>query len=201
MNESWKADLEEWLAPFLDALGHKVRARLCPLYVAGLIGPGDRKSIQPMAARDGGIGYDQLHHFVSAGTWDQAPLEDVLLKEADRMVGGPSAFLIIDDTALPKKGKHSVGVAPQYATTLGKNANCQTLVSITLAHDEVPVMVGLRLFLPDSWTSDPDRMIRAVCRMRTSPIRPSPRSLWRRSTASVRRARASDACWPMPAMV
>jgi SRSO17 transposase len=69
--------------------------------------------------------------------------------------------LIIDDTALPKKGKHSVGVAPQYATTLGKNANCQTLVSITLARDEVPVMVGLRLFLPESWTSDPDRMMRA----------------------------------------
>lgn len=161
MNESWKADLEEWLGPFLSALGHKVRARLCPLYVAGLIGPGDRKSIQPMAAREGGVGYDQLHHFVAAGTWDQAPLEDVLLKEADRMVGGQAAVLIIDDTALPKKGKHSVGVAPQYATTLGKNANCQTLVSVTLARDDVPVMVGLRLFLPESWTSDPDRMIRA----------------------------------------
>jgi SRSO17 transposase len=161
MNESWKADLEEWLAPFVSALGHKVRARLCPLYVAGLIGLGDRKSIQPMAAREGGVGYDQLHHVVAAGTWDQAPLEDVLLKEADRMVGGQAAFLIIDDTALPKKGKHSVGVAPQYATTLGKNANCQTLVSITLARDEVPAMVGLRLFLPQSWTSDPDRLIRA----------------------------------------
>ncbi len=85
MNESWKADLEEWLAPFVSALGHKVRERLCPLYVAGLIGPGDRKSIQPMAAREGAGGYDQLHHFVAAGTWDQAPLEDVLLQEADRM--------------------------------------------------------------------------------------------------------------------
>ncbi len=92
MNESWKADLEEWLAPFVSALGHKVRERLCPLYVAGLIGPGDRKSIQPMAAREGAGGYDQLHHFVAAGTWDQAPLEDVLLQEADRMVGGQSAF-------------------------------------------------------------------------------------------------------------
>ena len=59
------------------------------------------------------------------------------------------AFLVIDDTALPKKGRHSVGVAPQYATVLGKNANCQTLVSVTLARREVPVMVGLRLFLPE----------------------------------------------------
>ncbi len=56
MDESWKSDLERWLAPFLVALGHKVRTRMCPAYVAGLIGAGDRKSIQPMAARDGGVG-------------------------------------------------------------------------------------------------------------------------------------------------
>src|SRR3546814_6281678 len=62
---------------------------------------------------------------------------------------------------LPKKGTHSVGVAPQYASSLGKTANCQSLVSVTLASREVPVMVGLRLFLPDSWTSDVDKMTRA----------------------------------------
>ena len=69
--------------------------------------------------------------------------------------------MVIDDTAVPKKGKHSVGVASQYASVLGKNANCQTLVSLTLARDEVPVMVALRLFLPESWTSDPRRLKRA----------------------------------------
>ena len=68
---------------------------------------------------------------------------------------------MIDDTAVPKKGKHSVGVASQYASALGKNANCQTLVSVTLARDEVPVMVALRLFLPESWTSDLARLKRA----------------------------------------
>lgn len=72
----------------------------------------------------------------------------------DALVGGHKAWLIIDDTALPKKGKASVGVAPQYATVLGKNANCQTLVSLTLASGEVPVMLGLRLFPPESWTND-----------------------------------------------
>ncbi|MBS7543026.1 transposase [Ancylobacter oerskovii] len=126
--------------------------------MAGLIGGGDRKSIQPMAARDGGVGYDQLHHFIASGTWDAAPLEKALLTEADRMVGGAEAWLIVDDTALPKKGERSVGVAPQYASALGKNANCQTLVSLTLASGEVPVMVELRLFLPESWTSDPARL-------------------------------------------
>ena len=59
----------------------------------------------------------------------------------------------VDDTAIPKKGTHSVGVAPQYASALGKTPNCQTLVSLTLSRGEVPVVLALRLFLPESWTS------------------------------------------------
>ena len=161
MDEIWKSDLERWLTPFVIQLRHKARTRMCPAYVAGLIGAGDRKSVQPMAARDGEVGYDQLHHFIASGVWDAAPLEKVLIAEADKMVGGADAWLIVDDTALPKKGEHSVGVAPQYASSLGKTANCQSLVSLTLASREVPVMVGLRLFLPECWTDDPERMARA----------------------------------------
>ena len=161
MDANWKSDLERWLAPFISGFHHKARARVCPVYVAGLIGPGDRKSVQPMATRDGEVGYDQLHHFIASGMWNAAPLEKALLAEANRMVGGSDAWLIVDDTALPKKGEHSVGVAPQYASSLGKTANCQSLVSLTLASREVPVMVGLRLFLPESWTDDPKRMARA----------------------------------------
>ena len=161
MDENWRTDLERWLEPFLVGLSHPARRRMCPLYIAGLIGPGDRKSVQPMAARADDVGYDQLHHFVAAGVWDSVPLEATLLKEADRLVGDQAGFLVIDDTALPKKGRHSVGVAPQYASSLGKTANCQSLVSVTLASREVPVMVGLRLFLPESWTDDAKRMARA----------------------------------------
>ncbi len=157
----WEKELSGWLAPFLILFGHKARRRMCPLYVAGLIGPGDRKSIGPMAERVAPGDYDQLHHFVSAGVWDEAPLERELANQADRLVGGADAFLVIDDTTLPKKGTHSVGVAPQYASALGKTANCQTLVSLTLARGEVPVMVGLRLFLPESWTTDQARLERA----------------------------------------
>ena len=157
----WKDELAYWLKPFLQHLGHKARRRMCPLYVTGLIGPGDRKSVQPMAARLAPGDYDQLHHFVAAGVWDAAPLETELLVQADRLVGGSDAVVVIDDTAMPKKGKHSVGVAPQYASALGKNANCQTLVSLTLARGEVPVMLALRLFLPESWTSDQARLKRA----------------------------------------
>ena len=164
MDETWKSDLEAWLAPFLSALRHKTRARMCPAYIAGLIGAGDRKSIQPMAARDGEVGYDQLHHFIASGAWDAAPLDKALLAEADRMVGGSDAWLIVDDTALPKKGEHSVGVAPQYASALGKTANCQSLVSLTLASREVPVMVGLRLFLPESGQAIPSAWRGLACR-------------------------------------
>ena len=70
-------------------------------------------------------------------------------------------MLVIDDTALPKKGDRSVGVAAPDASSLGKTANCQTLVSLTLARGEVPVMVALRLFLPENWTSDAARLKRA----------------------------------------
>ena len=157
----WQDELERWLMPFLSRLGHKARRRMCPLYVSGLIGPGDRKSIQPMARRLALGECDQLHHFIAAGAWDAAPVETELLVQADRLVGGSDAVLVIDDTAIPKKGTHSVGVAAQYASALGKTANCQTLVSLTLARGEVPVMLALRLFLPESWTSKRARLERA----------------------------------------
>lgn len=157
----WNDELMQWVQPFLGRLGHKKRRQMCPLYVTGLIGPGERKSVEPMAARLMPDRYDRLHHFISAGVWDAGPLEEELARQADRMVGGEDAVLVVDDTALPKKGRHSVGVAPQYASALGKKANCQTLVSLTIARDEVPVAVGLRLFLPESWTRDRARMIRA----------------------------------------
>src|SRR3546814_1791421 len=110
---------------------------------------------------------DLLHHVIGAVLWDSGPLEATLWEQSDALVGGDKAWLIIDDTALPKKGTASVGVAPQYASALGKNANCQTLVSVTLASREVPIMLGLRLFLPESWTSDEARMVKAGDRKST----------------------------------
>ena len=160
-DDDWRAELERWLEPFLSGLAHPSRRAMCPLYVAGLIGPGDRKSVQPMAERLGLPSHDGLHHFVSVGAWDAAPLEAELARQADRLVGGADAWLVVDGTALPKKGGHSVGVAPQYASALGKNANCQVLVSLTLARREVPAPIALRLLLPESWTGDPARLEKA----------------------------------------
>jgi SRSO17 transposase len=126
-----------------------------------LIGPGERKSVEPMAARVAPGEVQQLHHFVSGSPWSVAPLEAVLAAKADELVGGPDAALVIDDTGMPKQGRHSVGVARQYCGQLGKRANCQALVSLTLARGEVPVPVGLRLYLPEVWCTDVERRRRA----------------------------------------
>ncbi len=157
----WQAAFEAWLAPFLARLGRIEQRRWAPVYLQGLLGPGERKSVEPMAARVAPGDVQQLHHFISTSPWRCEPLEEELVRAADRLVGGPEAVLVIDDTALVKQGRHSVGVARQYCGQLGKKANCQALVSLTLARREVPVGVGLRLYLPQAWAEDPIRRMRA----------------------------------------
>jgi SRSO17 transposase len=191
-----RCDLDAWLTPFLEVLGRKTRRTWAPLYVRGLLGPGERKSLQPMALQLGLGGHDQLQHFIASAVWGDGPLWTVLAQQADRMVGGPDAVLVIDDTALPKKGTLSVGVARQYCGQLGKQANCQALVSLTLAGQEVPVPVGLRLFLPEKWTTDPHR-----CAAAGVPdeeiVSPSKGEIaW---TGCGPRVCGSALCWPMPA--
>jgi SRSO17 transposase len=112
---------------------------------------------QQLAPTDG----EPLHHFVAASGWETAPLEAELARKAESLVGGRGAYLIVDDTTPPKKGRCSVGVAPQYSGALGKMTTCQTLVSLTPAHPEVPVCIALRLFLPQEWTSDTARCVKA----------------------------------------
>lgn len=153
----WEREFARWLTPFVEALGDRRRRRWAPVYLRGLLGPGERKSIQPLAARVAPDDYQQVHHFVACSQWDPAPLERVLAREAQRLVGGPTAVLIIDDTALLKRGSHSAGVAWQYAGCVGRITNCQVMVSLTLARAEVPVCVALRLFLPEDWTREATR--------------------------------------------
>lgn len=158
----WERQLGRWLEPALQSLKHKTRRKWAPVYVRGLLSSAKRKSVEPMAAAVSPGEKEQLHHFVATSRWDVGPLEEVLLEKADDLVGGHDAHLIIDDTAVPKKGEHSVGVAHQYCGQLGKQANCQCLVSVTLARDEMPVPVALRLFLPESWAADTRRRRRAA---------------------------------------
>jgi SRSO17 transposase len=153
----WQTDLEHWLAPFVATLPRVTQRKWAPLYLEGLLGGTERKSVQPIARAVAADDYDQLHHFLTTTAWDAAPLKAVLVQEAVRLVGAADAVLIIDDTTLLKKGTHSVGVGQQYSGQVGKLTNCQTLVSLTLARGEVPVPIALRLFLPEAWASDPKR--------------------------------------------
>src|SRR3954465_9185533 len=205
--DGWETELERWLWPFLARLRRKEQRRWAPFYLKGLILPGERKSVEPMAARGAPADTQQLHHFVSTSPWATAPLEDELVKAADRLVGGPDAALGVDETPLVKQGRHSVGVKRQYCGQLGKKANCQALVSLTLARAEVPVGVGLRLFLPEDWCGDAGRRAAAGVpeavadrpKWRGGPGRPpagrGAGSRWRRSTASWPPAPASAPCW------
>jgi SRSO17 transposase len=161
----WHKEFEKWLEPFVEALSpHPHNRRSAPLYVKGLVLPGERKSLQPLAVNALGkdsAGYQSLHHFLSDSPWETAPLESQLVHKAKAILGGAQSVLVVDDTALPKKGRHSVGVAPQYCGALGKKANCQCVVTLTLARGEVPLCVGTRLFLPQEWTEDPGRCAKA----------------------------------------
>src|SRR3954470_17958294 len=186
--DGWGAELERWLGPFLARLRRKAQRRWAPAYLRGLILPGERKSVEPMAARVAPGDTQQLHHFVSTSPWATAPLEDELVKAAGRLVGGPDAVLVVDDTALVKQGQHSVGVKRQYCGQLGKRANCQSLVSLTLARGEVPVGVGLRLFLPEDWCADAER--RAAARV---PDTVGYRPKWRIALDEIDRVLASGA--------
>src|SRR5918997_5521811 len=157
----WEGELGRWLAPFLAALSRGAQRRWAAVYLKGLLLPGERESVEPLAARVAPGDTEQLHHLIGGSPWATGPLEAVLAREADRLVGGPEAVLVVDDTALPKQGKHSVGVARQYCGALGKRANCQILVSLTLARGEVPVPLAPRLYLPEEWARDPERCARA----------------------------------------
>ena len=158
---AWEEEFDRWLEPFLERLGRAEQRHWAPIYLEGLLSPGERKSVTRLAERVAPGESQQLHHFVSILPWDPAPLEESLVVEANRLVGGPKAVLIIDDTALVKQGTHSVGVARQYCGELGKRANCQVLVSLTLAEREVPVALALRLYLPEAWAADPVRCRKA----------------------------------------
>jgi len=183
---SWRSALDGWLMPFLAALGDKRRRKWAPLYVLGLLLPGDRKSIQPISSRVDPAHGEQLHHFVATSHWDTTAVEEVLCHKVNEMLGSDDAYLIVDDTSLPKKGTESVGVAHQYCGALGKQANCQCLVSLTLARDDVPAPVGLRLFLPQSWAND-----RARCERAKVPAAVQYRPKWRIALEEIDRVRAA----------
>src|SRR5881409_2344630 len=142
------------------ALGHRDRHGPLRAYVTGLCLPGERKSIEPMAARVDPrhvrARHQSMHHFVANAAWDDGAVlraaRETVLAALERH--GPVAAWVVDDTGMPKKGRHSVGVARQYCGVLGKQDNCQVAVSLSWAHERASVPVAYRLYLPETWAQD-----------------------------------------------
>src|SRR3954451_6646721 len=128
-------------------------------YVRGLLLEGRRKSIQPMAARLPDGDEEGLQHFICDSPWDDVPVRRRLARRMTAEIE-PEGW-VIDDTALPKDGHMSPGVARQYCGALGKTANCQVLVSVNAATDRASCPLGWRLFLPKEWDTDVERRRRA----------------------------------------
>jgi SRSO17 transposase len=145
------------------AAGHEDRHAPLKKYCMGLLLPGERKSIEPMAAR---LDFrnvqpmrQSLHHLVAKAPWsDEAVLEPVRHQVVPAMQRqGPMVAWIVDDTGFPKKGKHSVGVARQYCGQVGKQENCRVAVSLSVATWSSSLPIGYRLYLPREWAEDAER--------------------------------------------
>jgi SRSO17 transposase len=162
-----QARFSAYVEQLSGCLGHADRIEPFRSYCTGLLLPGDRKSVEPMAARlkpEGTSAHHQsLLHFVGQAPWDEKALlravrEAVLpVMTADE----PIAAWIIDDTSFPKKGTHSVGVARQYCGQLGKQDNCQVAVSLSVATTSLSLPVGWQLYLPEAWVDDAARRQKA----------------------------------------
>jgi SRSO17 transposase len=148
-------------------IGHKDRAGPLRDYCTGLLMPCERKSVEPLAAVTAparvAAQHQSLLHFVGEGRWSDervlAKIREMVLPHIERH--GPIEAWIIDDTGLPKKGRHSVGVARQYCGQLGKEDNCQVAVSLSLANAYASLPVAYRLYLPQEWTDDRARLRKA----------------------------------------
>jgi len=169
--EKEAAESEQRFAAYVERLssvmGHADRKRPLNDYCTGLMMPLERKSVEPLAALTSPghacAQHQSLLHFVGSSPWNDedvlAEVRAMVLPSIERQ--GPIEAWIIDDTATPKKGKHSVGVAHQYCGQLGKQANCQASVSLSLANHHASLSVAWRLYLPQEWTKDRERCKKA----------------------------------------
>jgi SRSO17 transposase len=146
-----------------QAAGHADRQNPLKNYCKGLLLPGERKSVEPMAARLGGDNvrriHQSLHHLVADAPWsDQAVLDRCLEYVIPAMVRhNPIVAWVIDDTGFPKKGRESVGVARQYCGQVGKQDNCRVAVSLSITTETASMPVAFDLYLPKVWVEDSDR--------------------------------------------
>jgi SRSO17 transposase len=148
--------LEQFLADLMAPLGRRERRHGGSVYVRGLLLDGERKSIEPMAARLPGGNVPAMQQLIGPSPWPWAPVWQGLAQRMSAELA-PDPVWVIDDRGFPKQGHHSVGVARQSSGTLGRTGNCQVAVSLHQAGPEESTILGWRLYLPESWTQNPER--------------------------------------------
>jgi SRSO17 transposase len=131
------------------------------VYLHGLLLDGERKSIEPLSRRVPGGSEQNLQQFINQSPWDPAAVLAAYRARMAAAFAAEDGVVVIDDTGFPKQGQHSVGVARQYSGTLGKTGNCQVATSLHYASALGDYPLALRLYLPDGWAGDPDRLDRA----------------------------------------
>lgn len=158
---------------YIDGIGARLRDKRqrasFAMYALGLLNEGERKSMEPIAARACGAPerthavHERLIHFLAASPWQDAPVREYAAHHAVNAMQthGPIRTWIVDDTGFLKQGKHSPGVQRQYTGSAGKTANCQIGVSLVLASDHAHVATDFRLYIPESWAEDRVRCRRA----------------------------------------
>ena len=150
-----------------EAAGHADRNVPLKNYCTGLLLPGERKSVEPMAARLAPDNvrrmHQSLHHVVADAPWsDEAVLDRCLDLVMPAMLRrDPVVAWVVDDTGFPKKGRDSVGVARQYCGQVGKQDNCRVAVSLSVTTEKASMPVAFRLYLPQSWIEDRQRRKKA----------------------------------------
>lgn len=166
--QSSETRFEAYVEELSRALGHADRARPFADHCAGLLLPGERKSVEPIAALVApsrvSAEHQSLLHFVGKASWsDEAVLSKLrdLALPAIVAQGGPIEAWIVDDTGFAKKGARSVGVARQYCGRLGKTDNCQIAVSLSVANHAASLPLAFRLYLPQEWADDEERRKKA----------------------------------------
>ncbi|HEV2007882.1 MAG TPA: IS701 family transposase [Burkholderiales bacterium] len=164
MDNGLESRFERYCDVMVSALSHADRETPARWYLKGLMLPGGRKSVEPMAARvhpeDVRSAHQSMHHLVADADWRDAALLAAVAGEVLPVLtraGRSPCVWMVDDTGLPKKGSHSVGVARQYCGQLGKTDNCQVAVSLSLATAAGSLPLGYRLYLPREWSDDASR--------------------------------------------
>ena len=167
MGLSLEARFERYCSSMLSTMKHADREAPGRWYLKGLILPGGRKSVEPMAARvrpdNVRSAHQSMHHLVSEAPWsDEAMLGAVAQAVLPKLAAPDEPVTwIVDDTGLPKRGNHSVGVAHQYCGQTGKQDNCRVAVSLSIATNAGSLPVAFRLYLPREWSGDAARCRKA----------------------------------------